>query len=63
MKGGNELDASVHDPAKAVPVTFKDVRYTVKIKKAEKVILDGISGVMPAGRMTALSDWPPFEPR
>jgi ABC-type multidrug transport system ATPase subunit len=37
-----------------VPVTFEAVRYTVKVKKAEKVILDGISGVMPAGRMTAL---------
>ena len=37
-----------------VPVTFEAVRYTVKVKKAEKVILDGVSGVMHAGRMTAL---------
>ena len=37
-----------------VPVTFGAVRYTVRVKKAEKVILDGVSGVMHAGRMTAL---------
>lgn len=42
------------DSSKAVPVTFQDVRYTVKVKKAEKHILDGVSGTMPAGQMTAL---------
>ena len=41
-------------PAKAVPVTFKDVRYSVKVKKEEKVILNNVGGLMKATQMTAL---------
>jgi len=51
LQGSPEIKRNL---SQLVPVTFKDVRYTVKVKKAEKVILDGLSGVMPAGRMTAL---------
>ena len=49
-----DLGSSPLPNTNAVPVTFENIRYTVKVKKAEKHILDGLSGVMPAGKLTAL---------
>ena len=49
-----DLGSSPLPSTNAVPVTFENIRYTVKVKKAEKHILDGLSGVMPAGKLTAL---------
>ncbi|KAK4705397.1 hypothetical protein P7C70_g804, partial [Phenoliferia sp. Uapishka_3] len=53
QEADNEMQQAKLD--KAPVFTFKDVRYTVQVEGKDKVLLDGVTGLIQPGKLTALS--------
>ncbi|KAI5475511.1 putative ABC transporter superfamily membrane protein Pdr11p [Pseudohyphozyma bogoriensis] len=51
---GDAENEKTKDLSNAPVFTFKDVRYTVKVGGKDKVLLDGITGLVQPGKLTAL---------